>query len=213
MNKKVLIALLLVLIVGISAWLFYSPSGDVPKTDLDIYQALGATTAEETAKLLGNKGGIVVIGWDSGHTMPVVEAQLTAFARALKKHEGMEIIANEKVLRNPTKMMGTGEAIPAEELLKIVKAHPTAGAIVLFLAFPNLSPPELSVIGEAKTKIVVVSGCNPGYKKLLMDRNIDLAIIPRFDLAENTRSPQTVQEIFNQNYQVVTSAQAAELPH
>ena len=109
--------------------------------------------------------------------------------------------------------MSTGGAIPAEELLKIVKAHPTAGAMVLFLAFPNLSPQELNIIREAETKIVVVSGCNPGYKKLLMDRNIDLAIIPRFDLAENTRSPQTVQEIFNQNYQVVTSAQAAELPH
>lgn len=213
MNKKVGLALLLVMTVGIFAWFFYAPSEDVPKTDLDVSQALGATTAEETAKLIGNKGGVVVISWDSGNKMPLVEAQLTAFAQALKNHDGIQLLAKERVIRNPTKMMGTGGAIPAEDFLKVLKTYPGAAGIVLFLAFPNLSSQELNIIREAQTKIVVVSGCHPGYKKLLMDRNIDLVIVPKFERVENARPPRTVQDTFEQNYQVVTSAQAAQLPY
>ncbi len=215
MNKKVtVVASLLVVIAGTCAWLYHTSSGDVPKSDLDISQALGAVTAEETAKLLGNKGEIVVISWDSSHNkMPLVEAQLNSFERALKKHDGIQITASEKVLRNPALMMATGGAMPADQLFKVVKAHPKAGAFVLFLAFPNLSSEESKQVSEGPSKFVVVSGCNPGYKKLLMDRAISLAIIPQFDRTQNIRPPKTVRESFDQNYLVVTPDQAASLPY
>ena len=215
MNKKItFIVSLLVVIVGACAWLYYTPPGDVPKTDLDIYQALGTVTAKETAKLLDNQGELVVISWDSSRNkMPVIEAQITSFERAIKQHKGIQITTREKVLQIPAQMMATGGGMPSDQFLKVVKAHPRAGAIVLFLAFPNLSSQELKELSEGQTKFVVVSGCNPGYKKLLMDRNIDLAIVPRFDRIKNTRPPQTVQESFDQNYQIVTSDQAATLPY
>jgi len=213
MNKKV--AIIVSLLIAVTcAWLYFASSGDVPKSDLDISQALGAVTAEQTAKLLGNKGEVVVISWDSSkNKMPVVEAQLNSFERALKKHGGIQLTASEKVLRNPAQMMATGGAMPTDQLFKVIKTHPKAGAIVLFLAFPGLSPEESKQISEGQTKFVVVSGCNPGYKKLLTDRVISLAIIPQFDRIQSTRPPKTVQEIFDQNYLVVTPEQAASLPY
>lgn len=215
MNKKIaVVACLLIAIAGACAWLYRGTSESVPKSDLDIYEALGTVTAEETSRLIGNKGEIVMIGWDfSRNKMPVMEAQMTSFERALKKHAGIQIAAREKVLRNPAQMMATGGGMPATEFLKVVKAHPKSDAIVLFFAFPNLSAEELKEISESQAKFIVVSGFNPGYKKLLMDRHIDLAIVPRFDRSENPSPPQTIRESFDQNYQVVTSDQAANLPY
>ena len=215
MNKRgAIIASMFFVIAGTCAWLYFAPSEDVPRSDLDISQALGAVAADETAKLLGKKGEVVVVSWDSSQNkMPVIEAQVNSFERALKKHEGIQITAKEKVLRNPAQMMSSGGAMPADQLFKVVKAHPTAGAIVLFLAFPNLSPEESKEISEGQSKFVVISGCNPGYKKLLMNHAISLAIIPQFDRTQNDRPPKTVRESFDQNYQVVTPDQAASLPY
>ncbi len=212
MNRKIIIALLLIVIIGTSVWLFYSDQG--PKVNLNLYQTLGSVTADETAKLLGDKGEVVVVGWDSGSTKVAVdEAKIDSFEHALKKHKGMQFAGRERVVRNPAQMMATGGAMPPDQLLKVVKAHPQAGAIVLFLAFPNLSSQDAAALSQGKTKFIVVSGCNPGYKKLLLDRVITLAIIPQFDRSENTQTPKTTRENFDQNFLVVGYDQAANLPY
>ncbi|MEO5803553.1 MAG: hypothetical protein ABIR24_08475 [Verrucomicrobiota bacterium] len=212
MNKKIIIVFLLILILGAGAWLYHTQFGQ-PKIDLNIYQTLGSVTAEETAKLLGNNGDIVVVSWKTHNKSPVVDAQIASLARGIKKHKGLRIAASEKVERDPAQMMATGGAVPTEEFLKIVKAHPEAEAFVLFLAFPNLLPQALETITKGQTKFVVVSGCNPGYKKLLLDRTISLAIVPQFDRTKNTRPPQTSQEVFDQNYLIITPEQANALPY
>jgi hypothetical protein len=210
MNKKALaIILLLVVIAGTLAWTYYA--NREPTIDLDIYQTLGAITAEETAKLLGNKGEIVVITWDSSES--VTDTQIASFERAIKKHQGIWITATEKIPRDSAVMMAMGGAAPIDQFLKIVQAHPRVGAVVLFLAFPNLPPAQLKTLNESHTKFVVVSGCNPGYKQLLINRVIDLAIVPRFHRTTDNRPAQTMQESFDQTYQVVTPEQAVNLPY
>ncbi len=215
MNKKsIVIASLMVVIVGPLAWLYFAQSKQEQKIDLDIYQALGSVTAEETAKLIGKKGTVVVITWGfSLPQTPVDEAQTKSFARELKKHPGLRIIAMEKVERNPAQMMASAGAVPAEKFLDIVKAHPKAGAIVLFMAFPHLPEKELKMINDSQTKFVVVSGCNPGYKNLLLSSTIDLAIVPQFDRTSDRPRPQTLRESFDQNFLMVTPDQASRLPY
>src|ERR1035438_2940036 len=62
-----------------------------PKLNLDPYDVLGAVTAEETAKLLGNKGLVLLIVRDTGpNKNPSVEAELKAFQETLKKQRGLE---------------------------------------------------------------------------------------------------------------------------
>jgi hypothetical protein len=54
--------------------LYYAFGGRSQKIDLDTYQVLGAVAAEETAKLLGNKGEVLVMAPDSGsYKNPSVE--------------------------------------------------------------------------------------------------------------------------------------------
>jgi len=55
MNKQAFLAVALVaVIIGMVGWLSVNFSDR--KLDVDVYSALGSVTAEETAKLLENKG-------------------------------------------------------------------------------------------------------------------------------------------------------------
>jgi len=165
MNKQAFLAVALVaVIIGMVGWLSVNFSDR--KLDVDVYSALGSVTAEETAKLLENKGEVVLISWGSNQRMPVADAQINAFSASIKKYGGIRIAASEKVNFSPSQMMASGGAIAPDELSRIVKSHPTASAVVLFLAFPNISGEELKMNGKALAKFVVVSGYNPGYKRL-----------------------------------------------
>jgi len=213
MNKQIFqTAALLVAIIGVIGWLCFVNFGG-PKMDLNIYTALGTITAEETARLIENKGEVVVISWGSGQRMPVADAQVKAFSETLKKYKEIQIAAPEKINFKPSQMMASGGAISPDELLKILKAHPTASAMVLFLAFPNISGEDLKTDGKALAKFVVVSGYNPGYKRLLMDRVIQLAIVPQNERTEDAKPPQSIRENFDRNYRVITAEQAASQPY
>src|SRR5437867_2360549 len=112
-------------------WLFSVVGGQrSPAVNLDSYEVLGAVTAEETAKLLGNKGPVVVIARESAGN-PSIEAEVRAFQQTLKKN-GIVLESAERIKMTPMMMMSTGGGMPAEDFVRIVKAHPQAGAVVLF---------------------------------------------------------------------------------
>ena len=211
-NTLVSIAALLALAAAVAS-LILSQRG--PKIELGPYQALGAVAAEETVKLLGNKGQIVVITKDSSEfKMPALEAQLRTFTDTLKSKGGVSIAAIEKVKMDPMTAMATGGGIPSDQFLEIMRRLPNIGAVVLFVSFPSLAERDFTALKKSNTKIVVVSGCMPGYKNLLQTQNIHVAIIPRFDdRSETLKKPKTLREWFDQEYLVVTPATAAFLPY
>src|SRR5947208_16325226 len=112
------------LAVGVAAvTLYFAFAGNSQKINLDPYQVLGAVTAEETAKLLGNKGQVLVMAPDTGaNKNPSVEAELEAFRQTLKKQKGMSIIT-EKIQATPMLMMATGGGVPPEQLFKALERH------------------------------------------------------------------------------------------
>src|SRR5262245_58749588 len=164
---------------AVVASLYFGFGGRSPKLNLDPYDVLGAVTAEETAKLLAEKGLVLVMARGTGADKnPSVEAELKAFQQTLKKHSGLRLVT-ERVEVTPMLMMATGGGVPPDQLFKALQTHTNVGALVLFFGFPPLADPELEALAKSSVKIVVVSSFHPDYKRLLERRAIHLAIVPR----------------------------------
>ena len=193
--------------------LYLGFAGRSPKLNLDPYQVLGAVTAEETAKLLADKGLVLVTARDTGADKnPSVEAELNAFQQTLKKHPGLRLVT-ERVQVTPMLMMATGGSVPPNQLFKVLQTHANLGALVLFFGFPALADPELEAVEKSGVKTVVVSSFHPDYKRLLERRAIHLAIVPRQEaLQPDSQASRTLRERFDQDYVIVTPVEAARLP-
>ena len=184
-----------------------------PKIELNPYQALGTVAAEETIKLMGDKGQIVVAAQDSREfEMPALAAQLKAFQATVRK-KAKATVEVEKITMDAMTMMAAGGRLPAEQFFSILQKHPQAGAIVLFLGFPMLRDRDLDALKQRSPKMVVVAGYRADYHELLERRLIDLVIAPRSDaLPETARKPQTLREWFDQEYVIIAAEKTSALP-
>ncbi len=215
MTKEKLVPVLAILaIAGAVAWIYRSQSS-TPKFDLHPYHALGAGTAEETAKLLGNQGSVVVICPDTSEFKnAAVDGQLQSFQATIQKNKAMSVAATVRFKLTPMEAMATGGALPQDQFLQLLQSHPTAGAVVLFCAFPSLASQDYATLKQSGMKVVVASACMPGYRKLVESQVIHLAIVPQFDHSATAGNPPpTLRGWFEQEYQVITSANAATLPY
>src|ERR1039457_2174189 len=90
-SKRIFVAVIAVAAAVISV--YFAMTGPSQKIDLDPYKSLGTVTAEETAKLIGNKGQVLVMVRDMGaNKNPSVEAELKAFQQALKGQKGVTVL-------------------------------------------------------------------------------------------------------------------------
>lgn len=214
MSKRVKNVIIASVALGAAAVAVYlATTGGAQKVDLGPYAVLGAVTAEETAKLLGDKGQVLVVVRDTGpNKNPSVEAELKAFQQTLKKHPGLRMQV-ERFPVTPVLMMATGGGLPTDAFFKMLETHRNTGAIVLFLGFPPLTDPEIAVLKKAGVKTVAVSSLRPGYQRLLERQAIHVAIVPRSDTPPpEGPTPRTVRERFDQLYRILTPADAAGLP-
>jgi hypothetical protein len=215
MTKEKLVPVLAMLVIaGAVTWIYRSQSG-AQKFDLNPYKALGAGTAEETAKLLGNKSSVVVISADTSEfPNAAVEGQLQSFQDTLQKHQGMSLAATVKFKMTPMERMATGGAVPGDQFLQALQSHPKAGAAVLFCGFPPLDLQDYAMLKQRGIKVVVASGYLADYRKLLESQVIHLAIVPRFETPPaGGKPPTTLRGWFERDFLVITPANAAALPY
>ena len=215
MTKEKLVPLLAILVIaGAVAWIYRSQSA-TQKFDLNPYHALGAGTAEETIKLLGHQSSLVVIIPDTSEFKnAAVAGQLQSFQDTIQKNKAMSVAATVRFKLTPMEAMATGGAIPRDQFLKLLQSHPTAGAVVLFCVFPPLAAQDYAALKQSGIKVVVASACMPGYRKLVESQVIHLAIVPQFERPAATKSPPTtLRGWFEQDFQVVSAANAATLPY
>ena len=190
--------------------LYFALFGRSPKVELGAYEVLGVVTAEETAKLLGNQGRVLVIARDTGADKnPSVEAQMATFERTLKKHAGLSLVT-ERFQATPMLMMATGGGVPPEHLAQALQTHSDVRALVLFCGLPPLADAEWEALRKRGVKTVVVSSFRPDYAELLERNVIHMVITPRPEgPPPDARPPRTLRERFDQDYAIVTAADAA----
>lgn len=215
MTKEKLVPLLAILVIaGAATWIYRSQSGRSAKFDLNPYQALGAGVAEETAKLLGSKGSVVVISPDTSEfSNAAIEGQLSSFQKTLAK-SGLTVAATVNFKLAPMERMATGGAVPRDQFLQALQSHPKAGALILFCPFPPLAGEDYAALKQSGLKVIVASGYMPDYRKLLDSQVIHLAIIPQFDTPPaGGKPPTTLRGWFEQDFLVITPANTATLPY
>src|SRR6266404_6656190 len=80
-------------IIASAVWIYYSEF-KAPKYNVSLEQRIGEVMAEQTAKLLGPKGRLVLLTIPTGCD-PELKTQLGAFRRSLKKLGNYEIKDHE----------------------------------------------------------------------------------------------------------------------
>ncbi len=194
-------------IAGGGAWIYYSHSQPGPSN------ILGYGVAEETARLLGNKGQVMIIAPDTTELeYPSVKDALNLFQKTLNK-KGMTVATTVKFKLTPIERMATGGVVPRDQFLNALQSHANPGAIILFCGFPQLAKEDYDILKQSGAKVVVASGYIPRYTNLLKAQVIDLAIVPQFDgSAASSKKPRTPLERFESEFVVITSSNAGNVP-
>ncbi len=207
---------LLVALTGILLGIGWYWKSNAPRIEMGPYQALGEIAAEEVSKLIGHRGTITLVVEDTSEGKDaVLETQLAAFQVALKRSGQATVNRVESIRLDPMARMAGGGAVPHDQLRRIAQQAPTPGALVLFMPCPPLGPDDVVALRQVKVRLVVLSAHIPGYKEMLRNGAIDLAILPKPTSADepNGPIPVTVRQWFDREYRLVTPDQADSLAY
>jgi hypothetical protein len=204
--KNTLLALgSVVVIAASSAWIYYHEF-KAPKHDVRLHQRVGEVMAEQTAKLIGSKGRLVLITIPTGNE-PELKTQLEAFRSSLKKLGNYEIKDHELDTKDQPKY-GLGAGLSGRRFVRTVKNNPNADAIVSFVGAPKLSKEELAELTKMP-KFIAETKSPDHLPKLFEKQIIQVAVASRFTFpAPGPQSPKTPQEWFDKRYQIVLADSA-----
>ena len=204
-----------VLAIALSAIWIYHYQFSSPGFNAPLHQAVGRVMADETTRILGAHGKIVVVTTET-RTAPELKLQLEAFEKNLKLHNGIAV--QDKVVLDPGEnpKYRPGSGLSAKRFLKIARKHPGIDAVVSFVGAPPLSDEDLNQ-AKAVPKLIAETHSPEKLVKLLDKKILVSAIVPRFEFpAPGPRKPSTGQEWFDRYFQVLTPdshlAASDELP-
>src|SRR5205085_1126395 len=153
-------------IIGSAFWIQRNLSRRQAPIQMDPYRALGEISAQETARLLGHKGQVIIIARENnGSGDPVEASELKCFRKALAK-DGVQVAACE-TFRTPATALFARGSVPRDRFLQVLDAHPSASAFVLFAGLPPLETADLQRLKQNGTQLVVIGGFRPGDQALL----------------------------------------------
>jgi hypothetical protein len=227
MNKKIIVLVVaLVVLVGLGARSFMKrgPSVSVSKP----HQALGTVAAQETAKLVGGSGQLVIIVPETGGIPNLdLDTALEAFKTELKKTPGLTIATTETVNMTPPQTPKKSKNLkfyeptallpsappPAGQLGQLLSGSPEVKAIVCFSDLPPLNDADRAALQQQGAKVIVVSNWRPEYKALLKSKVVQLAIVPWGEpINDAGKKPRTLKDWFDRSYVAVTPETLDSLP-
>jgi hypothetical protein len=200
--QKLLGAACLLVIVAAGVWIYHYEFSS-PDLNVPLHQAVGQVLADETARLTGHQGKIVIVTIDSRNS-PELKVQLDSFEKDLKLLGRIDI--KDKVVLDPGEnpKYRPGSGLSAKRFLKIVRKHPGTDAIVSFVGAPELSDQELAQVGPMP-KFIAETHSPEKLLNLLQKKILVSAIVPRFDFpAPGPRKPQTSRQWFDHYFQILT---------
>lgn len=185
-----------------------------PAMNLRPSVAVGEMLAEETTRLLGGKGNIVVIGRVSAKDGQTAGGeQMASFGTAMRRRASPRIAATEWLPRPPGPMMNAGD-LTAERLLQLVEKHPEADAFVVFAGLPPLSASLGEKLTARSLRLLAVCGYGATVRRWLETRALAVAVVPRFgELPPGTPAPKTAKDWFRQEFELLTPESVGHLPY
>jgi len=201
-RQKLLVGASLVAIIACALYI-YNFEFRSPAANKELHQAVGLALADETARVIGHHGNIVLVTVDARNS-PELKLQLEAFEKDLKTIGGMSI--KDKVVLDPGEnpKFRPGSGLSAKRFLKIARKHPAADAIVSFVGAPELTEQDLAQV-KTSPKLIAEAHSPEKLVDLLTKKILVSAIVPRFEFpAPGPRKPQTSRQWFDHYFQILT---------
>jgi hypothetical protein len=224
-TKKIVLLGISILIILASASFIYKNTGGVPvHTEPFVY--VGNVMAAETAKLLENKGEVLVLVQKDESSEKLIQKQTNRFLDALKKTgvtvKATETLTDQQLGRGFGPDLGVGNTsesmgVSLELFFSLLEKYPGISAVVSFVGTPVVKQEDLSKFTETTPKLLVFApfafSAGLNIKQLLTENVVQVAIVNRFEALEHPeKEPSTPEEWFNISYQVVTPEKAEALP-
>lgn len=201
----ILVSLVSLLKTSCSRGPHYNPTVD---------RCLGETMAQETGKLLGGQGDIIVFSLDAGEFQNEASgAQMKGFRDGLRKHGGIEI----RAIEGPTTPEAFGrmmalEGVPEDIFMDAVARHPQAKAIVSFLGVPRFQPTGAPIDPKRLPRVIALDNApRANWRDLLESGVVSIVICPQTsaDTPQSAAKGDCAARLHAQ-YRVVTKADLKE---
>ena len=180
MNRKLLAGLSIFVIVGTLFWLYRSHRPRAGELKGESYDQLAQLAGDETGKLLGNHGSVVVVKWDAtAMGIPRYDRQIAQF-RARAGTHGVKVSAVEVI------KLKRGVNAPAQRFAEIVRRSASADAIVLFGGAYGLRVRDLAALPSPHPQLISVAAFDTILKPLFERQLLALAIVERGYAGEAT---------------------------
>ncbi len=209
-TKSIGLAVGSILVIAAAACWIYYREFKRPKHNVQLHQRVGQVMAEQTFKIVGSKGRLVLITIPSGPE-PELATQLAAFKSTLAHLGKYEFRENELDTKDQPKY-GVGNGLSGRRFVRTVNNNKSADGIVSFVGAPKLSDAE---IGELKKipKFIAETRSPDQLPRLFEKQLIHAAVVSRFIFpAPGRTEPKTPEEWFNKRYQVITAEVAQSIP-
>jgi hypothetical protein len=209
-QRNTLLATGSILVIAVCAvWIYYREFKAL-KHNVALHRRVGEVMAEQTSKMIGNKGRIVLVTIPTGPE-PELQTQLVAFRETLKRLGDYDIKDHELDTKDQPKY-GVGSGLSGRRFVRAVKNNRKADVIVSFVGAPKLSEEELAEL-TTHPKFIAQSRSTDNLPKLFEKQIIQVAVVSRFAFpAPGPREPKTPQQWFDKRYQIVASDAVRSLP-
>jgi len=199
--KQILAIIGAVLVIAASlVWIYYREF-KAPKYNVALHQRVGEVMAEQTAKIVGSKGRLVVISIPT-RGEPELQTQLTAFHRRLKKLGEYDLKEYELDTKNQPKY-GVGAGLSGRRFVRTVLKNAKADAFVSFVGAPKLTDEEAAELKKVP-RFIAESRSPDHLPKLFEKKILQVAVVSRFSFpAPGPQKPKTPQEWFDKRFQIV----------
>ncbi|MBL9170475.1 MAG: hypothetical protein JNN07_22250 [Verrucomicrobiales bacterium] len=199
---KLLTAWILILLSSLWIYRYYHPT---PPFEGDVHRSLGQVLGEESLKLVGKGGGVILVARDSRTAdSPATDTQVKALVKTLSA-AGVRVLATNWIKLDPLRV----PAVPPGDFFLYLRRAREEDVVVSLLGPATFNEGQNNKLGDTKAKILALcAGAIPhqvDLKQLFARGLLHLAVVDRVPASAATGAPASAREGFDRLYEVVTS--------
>ncbi len=204
-----MIAGLILVIAGSVTWIYWHEF-KAPQHDVGLHRRVGEVMADETARVVGKEGKIVLITIPTSGE-PELKTQLEAFRSKLKFLGKYHVREYEMDTKDQDKY-GVGTGLSGRRYVRTANKNLDAAAIVSFVGAPHMKDEDIMELQKVP-KLIAEARSVDHLQKLFKKELISVAVAARFNFpAPGPATPRTAQDYFDKRYQIVVASNVVAIP-